>query len=365
MFEYNKKNDQPILNPKSDNDNQLFIIKPYKIINNNFYYIIPKNDNNLNLTFSKNSQDIVLAQSEILNQENNHIFYIVYDQFDGCYFIINIMDMKCISSLAKSKVQSYIQQNSFIASDYQKWIIGAYSPKSGYYFIENKVNSLRFDINKVCNNSLIFGDFNPIKSNQFFTFKRTKIKQVKKLNKIIEDIENDMIFKYLPKIDLTSCDIFKWDLFEYCYLLTELYLPISLTKIPKNALANCKRIKAISCDPKWLKLLPNPLNVENIIVPQGVCRIEQDSFKKVKNLKVLVLPDSLNIDNCDLDTFDEIYNLLSFEGDPIFLQIIHKLSLKFVFIPSYVKEIPKEAFIGCKYLQEVKIEDNSNLRIIN
>lgn len=322
------------------------------------------------VSLPKNSKDATFEEENKKNF-NDQIFSVTYDSGDGCYSIVNLESMNCLSSFNGSKEKSFVSQNYFFGVDFQRWIIGTYQSKNSDYFIELKSNLLRLGVGEKINFQFVplvlekFDKNHHLKNKQIFNFKPSKYMNFNEIKKYQGLVEEGTKFRYKKKFNLPMKFKYdKWVVFVKLSFLTKLQIPISVQRIPEKAFIDLKRIKIIDCDPKWIKLFPNPLNIENVIVPQGVEVIEDDSFKDLQNLKVLSLPASLKIEYFDPSVFKVFYDLRRFEGNPIFLKYIHKSSLELVFIPSWVEEIPEEAFIGCKYLAEIKMEDNSKMKKI-
>ena len=384
-----RKDNSVLLVKKNKSDEQKFNIFPIDIIKTGLYYINSMTPEKSFITFSKeNNSEEAFLSGKI--QSANQLFYVVFDQRDGCYSIINITDIskdsiKCISPGRNPTKNSQIVQTNFYNLDYQKYIIAINDYKKGIFSIINKSNLLM-----LCNpqtpgsNQILklrFTDFDHKEAciNTFFQFQHCahskllffikKSNEERKIDEFSQQIERKMCLRYQkelikPMESTGNSKSINDKLFENNFLLEKLDIPLFFVNIHENAFINCKRIKYIKCHPKWLKLLPNPSNVENIVVPQNVECIEKEYFENFVNLKYLSLPESLKFNHCDPDAFKNIYGLTKFEGDPIFLRIIHKTELTRVYIPFFVKEISKNAFEGCISLREVKFDDNSKLKII-
>lgn len=350
-----------LLRTKSYDDCQQFAVNRIEIIETGYYCINSKRFNDSYITFKKKSDGIVSSR---INNENNQIFWVLFDQNDGCYSIINMNNFHCTSSSQKS-----ITQNDNFGSDSQKWIIGSYNLSNKEFFIESKSNLHRLTIGKVLWSYKLnpFKPENPENPNQIFYFQHSNI------NSIPDHTRNELLrkiqFRYMKTINLSECKFSQNEkdlilFFENCFNLEELVIPNSIVNIPKNAFANCTRIKQIACDPKWLPLLPNHKNVEVIITLEGVKTKEIEYFKGFTNLKFLELSEKFKIDDCNDDIFKDILDLKTFSGDPIFMKLINKSSLEIVSIPNFVTEIPENAFSGCHFLRQVVFLEKSNLKII-
>lgn len=350
-----------ILNRKRDKDGQKFKIYSFPVIQTGLYIISPKNSTNLALNFLPNSQIDISSYDKT---KKSQIVFIQFDPHDGYHSIINFNNLDCLTVTDENQ----ISQKSFFNYDSQKVVIGVFDLSKGEFFIETKTSQLRLTLSKKRTKDSIPFVLEPFDRNnddQIFELFQFKNANKEQFNKASSTIQKKVEWRYEQQIDIDlKINKINDDLFSNNFKLQILTIPLSVTNISENAFKNCKRIKAVSCDPKWLKLFPNPLNIENIIVPDGVTKIEDDSFQRFLNLKYLRLPSSLSIQNCNPNAFKELYNILEYEGDPIFLKLIHKITLKIAIIPSYVKEIPEEAFAGCSHLIEVEIGQNSQLKII-
>lgn len=350
------------LNQKSYEENMLFTIKTIPVIKNGFYQIYGKYDSKLGMIFPSKSTDSHAIASHLMD-EMNSTFYIYFDEQDGCYSLTTLQNL--ILS-AKNDSDHFIYQIPFTNLDNQKFIISSFDIDRGDFFFELKSNLLRLEITddntqiKLCSYKPNFQG----SKNQLFHIKPLKIDENKQknLNQIIESNKKRQSIIYADSLKIKdSTEEIKDDLFCNCYLLKELMIPNSIKKISKKAFENCYNIKIISCDPKWLKYLPNPLNVSSLIVNDGVTEINDD-LSDFRNLVGIYLPSSLK--RITQNAFENIYTIKLFVGNLKFINLINTISLEKVTIASYVKCIPKEAFSGCKNLKEVTFDKNPKLEVI-
>lgn len=360
LLEFNDQANLIQLNKSSGKDNQKVLFKPSQIIENGFYTIHPKFDSNLAVTFSdKNDlKKLILMPSD---QTKSQFFWIQFDSNDGCYSIIRTIDDNCLQA-----ENGFTSQSHFFNLDCQKWIISPLDDKENDFFIEFKANFLRLEVSKNCDNNsdpiqLVSFD-QKVTGNkcQAFQLKKVDFDDEKRREEIVSLIEKADEIRTV-KLYSNNSEIDN-DMFINGLFIENLELPLSISELSEKAFEKCANIKTISCDPKWLHLLPNPLNVENIFVPEGVESISGDCFYKFVNLKFLSLPQSLK--SIDHESFRNLYDIKIFEGDPKFVTFIHKVSLIKVFIPEYVVEIPEEAFAGCKHLRKVVFKGDSQLKTI-
>lgn len=376
-LQYIQKKKLHVSTTKENVNQQKFLLRTKETIPTGLYYINPILPKKTYITFNKNisnnSNNSFICKYDY---KEDQLFYVVYDTIDGCYSIINY-NMNCLSSDKDALILSKIYHSEFYNLDRQKWIIGTKDGKNyiiihkeSEFLLFNKItdNSNKYELgftyfNRPNNNINYMYFFQPGKSKSFFgLFPNRKIIEAFKI------IQEKIKFRHLTHVTSNlynpSQNSINCHLFENSFILQHLEIPLSIVDVHERALASCSRIKLIKCDPKWLKLLPNPLNVENVIVPNGVQYILSDHFKNFNNLKNLSLPISMRFENCDKDAFSEIHGLKLFDGHPMFLKIINKDELEVISIPSFVREIPEKSCANCKLLKEVVISKDSHLKVI-
>ena len=382
------------LSDKNDSENQKFFIKTINIIETGLYFISSLSPEKYYISFSRNEE----TKNPYLNHltsSDDQCFYIIFDENDGCYSIINSYNdnFTCLSLDQNSE----LTQTVYLNLDSQKWIIGINDSEK--FFICHKSNGLLL-CNSVAKNNfdgkIYLKTFNSkLQYNCHFKFEVENIPWWKKtlqnllglgneiLKSSIKQINNRLNFPYnqiiaqevinrktylksfiLKNLKITQ-EVINRELFQNSFILKYLEIPLSVSHIDEKALSNCFNIKFINCHPDWLKLLPNAINIENIVIPNGINEIVDDVFGKFTNLKYLSLPRTLKLNKCNQNLFNNIYGLKTFKGDPKFLKIIHKNELMTIDIPIWVKEIPESICAGCESLKEVHIEkDNSLLEVI-
>lgn len=322
---------------KKNSDSQLIQIVGIQEVSNGAYYISPISNSNLFASFNakkENQNSFLKAQ----NSEYDQIFWINIDKKDCCYSILDCNTYKSFSPNKDCDIKAPIGRYSFYNLDYQKWIIYSSETKSDEHYLQLKSNLLDLERPNDNSNQLILG--NP--PQMFADF-----------------IKERMNHRYLDELLINE---FKDDILGQCNNLSCLKITQPFSGQTKDIFRNCISIKIIDCYPVFLSLLPNPINVEVVYMPEKVKNISKNSFENFVNLKAFLLPSSLT--NVDYNVFRNIYGLRFYIGDPKHLIKMHRYMLKKVTIPNYVRIIPKEAFTGCKSLEIVNVQENAKLNTI-
>ena len=144
-----------------------------------------------------------------------------------------------------------------------------------------------------------------------------------------------------------------YEAFAYCNSLQEIVIPESVEEIAEGAFYSCSGLKGI-----WVKeentyyssdengilynkdktiLITAPGSLQEIIIPEGVKKIEKNAFSDCYNLQEIIIPEGV----------EEI-------GENAFAACDE---LKSVTIPGSVKEIGDFAFQGCNSLKDISIQD--------
>ena len=166
-------------------------------------------------------------------------------------------------------------------------------------------------------------------------------------------------------------------------------VPRHVTQICERAFSLCKKLKCIDFDVNSeLQTIQPELfawsSIEKLTIPSSVCNFESGWCNGLFDLKkVVISPNNhyfMNIDDkmiigkSDLNSDD--YDVLLFVSQgiekvviPSFIKQISDFSfsnslIKSILIPSHVKRICKSAFSGCKQLEFVEFEKNSELETI-
>ena len=141
--------------------------------------------------------------------------------------------------------------------------------------------------------------------------------------------------------------------FDNCSSLTSITLPNSLKSIGEYAFAGCTNIKDVNISnlSVWcgIKFDSNPLSyaqnlcvdgkpIYDVIIPDGVTRINKYAFASYKNLKSIKFS----------DTVSRIDSLVFYKC----------INLKTIEIPNSVTSIDIDAFDGCTSLTSVKLSEN-------
>ena len=129
------------------------------------------------------------------------------------------------------------------------------------------------------------------------------------------------------------------DIAEYGYTrsfeVKNIKLPETLKKIGSRAFYKCSDLESVNI-PKSVnkigKAAFRETAIREIIIPDGITRIEEQVFKGCKHLEKITLPDSLK--TIEKNAFENC------------------TSLKTIIIPESVDSIEAEAFLGCTTLEE-------------
>lgn len=166
-------------------------------------------------------------------------------------------------------------------------------------------------------------------------------------------------------------------------------VPRHVTQICERAFSLCKKLKCVDFDVNSeLQTIQPELfawsSIEKLTIPSSVCNFESGWCNGLFDLKKVVISpnnhyfmnvnDKMIIGKSDLSSDD--YDVLLFVSHgiekvviPSFIKQISDFSfsnssIKSILIPSHVKRICKSAFSGCKQLEFVEFEKNSELETI-
>lgn len=129
--------------------------------------------------------------------------------------------------------------------------------------------------------------------------------------------------------------------FTYCYGLTSVVLPNTLTTIENSAFYGCTGISFVSF-PDSIKMIDQyafyACGIDTLILPEGIASIGEYAFSGCYNLSTLELPNG--IETINRETFKNCNNLIS------------------VTIPEGIDRIEQEAFYGCSSLDSIVIPNS-------
>lgn len=129
--------------------------------------------------------------------------------------------------------------------------------------------------------------------------------------------------------------------FSYCYDLTSVTIPNSVTKINENAFVFCESLMNISIPNSVVKIdryaFRDCNSLESVIIPNSVTEIGSHTFYNCSNLENVTIPNSVT--EIGSHTFNGCSNLES------------------VILPDSITKIGEYMFASCKNLKSVTIPD--------
>ena len=160
--------------------------------------------------------------------------------------------------------------------------------------------------------------------------------------------------------------------FENCYELTSISFPSSFAILGNNVFVDCWNLKSVNVSDleSWCKVsFPSPpfyehqlyingSEIKDLVIPEGVTKINKYVFSRCTNVQTLTMPNSVKeigegaFYKCDslesilLSNSTEIIRECAFEGCA---------NLKSVSIPNSLTSIENRAFYGCKKLVSAPI----------
>lgn len=150
--------------------------------------------------------------------------------------------------------------------------------------------------------------------------------------------------------------------FDSPHSVENVYLPASLESIPSNCFKDCKNLKKL--------IIPNSLKkigvtafygsgITSLIIPEGVEELESAAFKNAYYLQNIKLPSSLKI--IDSEAFSMCFSLKSVDIPEGITEISsgtfkNCISLESVKLPNSLKTIGS-AFSGCISLKNLSLPD--------
>lgn len=150
--------------------------------------------------------------------------------------------------------------------------------------------------------------------------------------------ENHLVFDNTGNI-VTKCDV----------NATEVIVPQGVTRIEGNAFEGCEKLTSVvlpdTVESIGCGAFNNCVALESVVLPAGLRQLNNNAFTNCKALRFVAIPNSLSF--IDFHTF---------EGCE---------SLKSVVIPESIESVSIRAFAGCKSLREVHLKhiDSKKLKI--
>lgn len=166
----------------------------------------------------------------------------------------------------------------------------------------------------------------------------------------------------------------KTNAFGSCPNLREIHIGKELSAIDGDAFADCSSIMAFSVDEEnpfftqdggvlytkdmsVLKIFPLALYVKEFRVPDGVKTIGEYAFRDNKNIKVVVLPESIT----KIETSAFYRSAIRSINLPSNLKVIKMFAfancknLESIILPSGIEELSSYVFAGCEHLEYIRI----------
>ena len=130
--------------------------------------------------------------------------------------------------------------------------------------------------------------------------------------------------------------------FGYCYKLTEITIPQSVTEIYESAFHSCESLKEITIPDGVTEIggfaFAWCFALENVKLPAGLNKISNDAFERCTSLKSIKLPTSVTV--IEKEAFEECTALTEIN------------------IPYGATEIGYNAFVNCKSLTSITLPDS-------
>lgn len=147
--------------------------------------------------------------------------------------------------------------------------------------------------------------------------------------------------------------------------LQSISIPFRVTRIEEHAFSYCRQFKKLELpENSELKFIGNNIfkrsSIETISIPSSVVEICNDSLastRRLTNIKIIDREEK-NISFYD-DSF--IIGKSTLEQDDYDTLIVARKDIKTVTIPSFIKYINPHAFEHCLSIEEIKIDQNSEL----
>lgn len=165
----------------------------------------------------------------------------------------------------------------------------------------------------------------------------------------------------LEKIDIPNVKYIFTNTFENCTNLSEVSIPKSVIKINKFAFKNCGLINIVI--PEGIERIDNYAfsscpYLKSVTISEGVKEIGWAAFEKA-TLETVNIPSSVKrIETYAFNECRELKNVTISEGvNEIGYSAFAATALETVYIPSSVKSIEEYAFYECRELKDVTISE--------
>ena len=165
----------------------------------------------------------------------------------------------------------------------------------------------------------------------------------------------------LEKIDIPNVKYIFTNTFENCTNLSEVSIPKSVIKINKFAFKNCGLINIVI--PEGIERIDNYAfsscpYLKSVTISEGVKEIGWAAFEKA-TLETVNIPSSVKrIETYAFNECRELKNVTILEGvNEIGYSAFAATALETVYIPSSVKSIEEYAFCECRELKDVTISE--------
>lgn len=166
------------------------------------------------------------------------------------------------------------------------------------------------------------------------------------LRKTINGSEEDLVYNNaVKKVEIGDGASVGKNAFYYCYSLSSVFIPNSLTSIDGSAFSQCYSLKKITIPWSMTSIGRNAFgncsSLKSIIIPDGVTSIAVQAFKQCYSLSSVSIPDSVtSIDN---SAFQLCQSLAS------------------IAIPAGVTRVGEAVFSSCKGLHYIDFSNHTSI----
>lgn len=228
------------------------------------------------------------------NQRANQAFYFDYNETDDCYSILALHSMKYIGAKNTDDGQgAKIKQYNASFRDNFKWKL--VDVGSGQYQFELKSCNLRLDVcggNGNSGTKLQLWESNNTNAQKFKLHRCDSFpaEEIEKIHSVVQR-QREMVNWTQIRIDPNIDKITK-EMISPCEKLEKVFIHKGIKEIEKGTFDHCKKIRMVTCDPKWLCKFDKS-KLETVVIPDGVEYVTKDMFKGCSNLESVIIPNSL------------------------------------------------------------------------